>query len=353
MSKKKLDLTPYRDLVARIRIPHPTYELAMTEISRAYRSVGDTDFPLCLQILGPSRAGKTCVVKDFIKSVPPVRTTEGAVMPVVYARIPPKGTTMALMENILRALGDPYWYRGSESNKLARVIAQLEQCECKMLVLDEFQHLCDKGQNLALRRTTDNLKALVEPNKWALIASGLSDSRRVIDFDTQLSGRFDAEVEIPRFDWMDTSLNEQFRGVIASFEASLMPFEFPAFTDEQMALRLYLATGGLMGLLVKLLHRSIEDAIGDGRVAIGMPDMERAFRRAIRFASRVASGQGPFECQLSDALVAQRLEEFVAQATTMPDDEPEEGPDVPADKESAKKSRVTKESHKRELADAL
>ncbi len=353
MKKKKLELTQYRDLVARVRIPHPAYELAMTELTRSFQSVGDTDFPLCLQILGPSRAGKTCVVKDFIKCVPPTRTVAGIVMPVVYARIPPKGTTMALLENILRAVGDPYWFRGSESNKLARVIAQLESCECKMLVLDEFQHLCDKGQNLTLKRMTDNLKALVEPNKWALVASGLSESRRVIDFDSQLYGRFDAEVEIPRFDWLDTVLNEQFRGVIESFEESLAPFEFPSFADEQIALRMYLATGGLIGLLVKLLHRTIEDAIREDRLAIGKLDLERAFRRAIRFSSRVETGQGPFECKLSPTLVARRLEVFAQRATTMPDDEPEEVAATPPPNATGPRKRKSKQDHRRELAEAL
>lgn len=352
MTHEKLDLMQHRDLVARVRITHPAYELASTEIARAFNSVGDTDFPLCLQILGPSRAGKTCVVKDFISSVPPSRGSEGLLIPVVYARIPPKGTTMALLENILRAVGDPYWYRGSESNKLARVLLQLEKCECKMLVLDEFQHLCDKGQNVTLKRTTDNLKALVEPNKWALVASGLSESRRVIDSDPQLEGRFDAEVEIPRFDWLDSTLNSQFRGVIASFEASLSPFDFPSFSDDSIALRIYLATGGLMGLIVKLLHRAIEDAIRDDRLAINLKHLEQAFRRSIRTAARIDPGDGPFECKLTEALIARRMNDLVLRVNSEPDDEAEPDQEAPPSKD-AKARKKTKADHKRELADAL
>lgn len=348
-----VDLTMYRDLVARIRINHPAFELATAELSRSFKSVGKTDFPLCLQIIGPSRAGKTCVIKDFIKTVPAVRHEDGMRIPVVYARVPPKGTTTALMENILRALGDPYWYRGSESNKLARVIMQLEQCECRMLVLDEFQHLCDKGQNKTLKQTTDNLKALVEPNKWALVASGLSESRRVVDFDSQLEGRFDAEVEIPRFDWMSHDSNEKFRGVISAFQGALHPFDFPSFDSEEMALRLYLATGGLMGLLVKLLHRAIDDGIRDGRTAVDLGQLEQAYRRAIRQSSRVEVGQGPFECEVDATNAKSRIEEMVNMAAALPDEE-ESAPATGTDtSKNRKKRRQTKSDHKQALAEAL
>lgn len=348
---KHVDLTVYGDLIARIRINHPAFELATAELARSFKSVGNTDFPLCLQIIGPSRAGKTCVIKDFIKTVPATRHEDGMRIPVVYARVPPKGTTTALMENILRALGDPYWYRGTESNKLARVIMQLEQCECRMLVLDEFQHLCDKGQNQTLKRTTDNLKALVEPNKWALVASGLSESRRVVDFDSQLEGRFDAEVEIPRFDWMDADSNEQFRGVISAFQGAVHPFDFPSFDDEDMALRLYLATGGLMGLLVKLLHRAIDDGIRDSRTAVDLRQLEQAYRRAIRQSSRIEPGQGPFECKVDATNAKSRIEEMVKRVTALPDED-ESDPVVEASK-GGKKGRPTKSEHKQALAEAL
>lgn len=346
-----IDMTMYRDLVARVRVNHPAFELASTEMNESFESVGTTDHPLCLQIVGPSRAGKTCVIKEFIKTKPPVRTPEGLFAPVVYAKIPPRGTTMALMENILQSLGDPYWYSGTESKKLARVIKHLEDCGCRMLVLDEFQHLCDKGQNATLKLTTDNLKALVEPNKWALVASGLVDSKRVVDFDRQLAGRFDAEVEIPRFDWMNAESNEQFRGVIAAFQGALHPFDFPSFEDDEMALRLYLATGGLMGLLVKLLTRVIRDGIRDGRMSVTLAQLELAFRRSVRFSNTIEPGCGPFECKIDLNNAEFQVEEAVERVANLPD---EQEPDPVAGKpKKARKKRGSKIDHKQALAEAL
>lgn len=347
--KKPRDLNDYRDLLSRITIPHPAFELAGVELERAYDSVGRTSFPQCFQLLGPSRAGKTCVIKRFVAKYPPVREPERLHVRVVYAPIPPKGTPAGVMENLLKALGDPMWARGSQTNKLSRLLTLLEKCGCRMIVFDEFQHLIDKGQNQTLKQTRDWLKALVEPNQWALVASGLSDSRSAIDQDEQLRGRFDPFVAIRRFDWGDAELHEQFRGVLSAFQQAMTPFDLPSLEGDEMALRMYLATGGLIGLLVKLLHRAVEDAIRAKRVTISKAQLELAFRRAIRFASDIPSGKGPFEVPLVGVAVEPHLEQVVRLATTC--DAPPDPP--PSNTKPASGRRKTNMQHKRDLAEAI
>ncbi|HEV2681400.1 MAG TPA: TniB family NTP-binding protein [Rhodanobacter sp.] len=346
------DFESYRDLLSRIRIPHPAFELAGCELMHAYRGVGYSDFPRYLQLSGPSRAGKTCLVTDFMKTAPAIQRQEGLHRPIVYAPIPPKGTTMGVIENLLRALGDPHWARGTETNKLSRLLLQLSECGCRMIVLDEFQHLVDKGQNKTLKRTVDFIKALAEPNRWALVASGLSEAQAAIDGDAQLSGRFDAPLEIARFEWTDAVLHKQYRGVLAAFEEALAPFELPSLEGEELALRFYLATGGLMGLIVKLLQRVIEDAIDEERLTIRMPHLNDAFRRAIRFASRLRDGDGPFEMKLFGAPLEERRGEAVRMATAL-DDDPPVAPSPTSDSKAPKQSRKTIGDHKREMAEAL
>jgi len=344
------ELEPYRNLLARIRIPHPAFELAGNELDHAYRSIGHTEFPRYVHITGPTRSGKSCIVKDFLKKHPPIRLEEGMHQPVLYASIPPKGTTMAVIENLLQALGDPYWARGTESNKLSRLLIYLTECGCRMVILDEFQHLVDKGQNKKLRGTVDFIKALAEPNRWGLVAAGLNESRAAIDMDAQLSARFDAPVEIPRFEWTDAVLHDQYRGVLVSFQEALAPFEMPSLESEEMALRFYLATGGLMGLIVKILQRSIEDAIDDRRKMIAMTHLNRAFRRAIRFSDRTRVGNGPFEMKLFGAPVDELRKEAVRWATAIPEEPVERVHPAPTKKPSG---RPSVRDHKRELAEAL
>lgn len=350
--KRSPDFNAYRGLLKTIRIPHPAYALAITELERAYDTVGHTDFPQCRQLKGPSRGGKTCVIKDFMAHAPASRRTDGLQCPIVYAHIPPKGTTMGLIENLLNALGDPHWARGSESNKLSRLILQLTACGCRMIVLDEFQHLADKGQNKTLKRTVDFIKALVDPNQWALVASGLPEASRVIDLDPQLRGRFDAPLDMPRFDWTDGVLHEQFRGVLIAFEEAIAPFDIPPLDSEEMALRFYLATGGLIGLVAKLLQRAIHDAIADKRFTIALHHLNAAFRQAIRFSTQVAVGDGPFEIKLLGISLDERLSQIVRMATVSEYVDEAESSVIELAPARTRKQRTVAD-HKREMAEAL
>lgn len=352
------NLSIYSNLLSRVRIPHPAYDLGMSELQECYDSVGQTDFPQCLHLIGPSRAGKTCVVKEFLKKYPSVRKDDGVYMPIVYAEIPPTGTIVGVMENLLYALGDPHWSRGAISNKLARVKEGLQKCGCRMVVLDELQHLADKGQNLRLKHTRDWLKAMVASSEWALVVCGLDTSRVVITQDKQLKCRFDAPIEIPRFEWTDDVLYSQFLGVLGGFQDGLAPFSFPDMQDETVALRFYLASGGLIGLLVKLLQRAIKNAIKDNRTEIGLPDLEAAFRRAINFSSNIPVNQGPFTSKLLDTPLDERREFAVKMALAEEDvaeSVPKSAPTPPATTTSKPKPgpRDTQKEAKRQLAEAL
>jgi len=353
MNMAKKDLSVHINILSRVRIPHPAFDTALYELQHCYDSVGKTDFPQCLHLVGPSRAGKTCVVNEFRKKYPTVRNDDGLYMPIVYAEIPPTGTIPGVMENLLKALGDPYWSRGSISNKLARVIQGLKDCGCRMLVLDELQHLADKGQNLRLKHTRDWLKAMVGSNEWALVVCGLDTSRAVIAQDAQLKCRFDAPVEIPRFEWTDDTLYTQFLGVLGGFQDGLAPFSFPDMQDEMIALRFYLASGGLIGLVVKLLQRAIENAIKDNRTAIGLPELEVAFRRAIHFSSVIPVEQGPFTSKLLDTPLNERRA-LVVKLATATEDIAEKVPKASESSPTPKpRPRVTRKEAKRQMGDAF
>lgn len=354
MNIAQKDLSIHINILSRVRIPHPAYELALDELQHCYDSVGKTDFPQCLHLVGPSRAGKTCVINEFRKKYPTVRNDDGLHMPIVYAEIPPTGTIAGVLENILQALGDPAWARGSLTNKLSRVKVGLEECGCRMVVLDELQHLADKGQNLRLKQTRDWLKAMVGSNHWALVVCGLDTSRAVIAQDAQLKCRFDAPVDIPRFEWTDNALYSQFLGVLGGFQDGLAPFSFPDMQDEMIALRFYLASGGLIGLVVKLLQRAIENAIRENRTAIGLPELEVAFRRAIHFASVIPVDQGPFVSKLLDTPLDERRALTVKLATAEDDIAEKMQKNALASASGTHaKTRVTKKEAKRQMAEAL
>ncbi|MGH8052247.1 MAG: TniB family NTP-binding protein, partial [Arenimonas sp.] len=109
MSIHKKNLIQYKNLVDTIRIDHADFLTVKARLTQAYEDVGSSATPICLHIVGETRTGKSCVIKDFLQGYKRTWQEEGARQAVVYAAAPPKATVKALLEQLLRGLGDPHW----------------------------------------------------------------------------------------------------------------------------------------------------------------------------------------------------------------------------------------------------
>jgi len=300
------DLTVHKDLVGSIRIDHYAYEQILDAITEALEDVCEDPLmacsaavPSCQLIVGGTRTGKSTVATDVMARFAPARNREGVRQSIVYAAAPPKGTVKAILEQLLKALGDPHWARGSESNMTQRLLTLLRGVGCRMIIIDEFQHLSDKGQRRLLARTADWLKNLVEGKEWALVAIGLPEAISVINANPQLMARFDPPLVMPLFDWNDDQSRAQFKAILMSFVRELSPFELPDLGNHELALRMYLATSGRIGLFVKLMDRAVKTAIRKGDPRIRMEDLVVAFERSIWFAQDFPLPGGPFRGDIS------------------------------------------------------
>ncbi len=309
-------LTQYKNLVDSIRIDHVAYKTTYERLIESYESVGHSATPVCLHIVGESRTGKSCVLKDFIQSYLPDRNPDGRQQSVVYAPAPAKATVSAILEQLLKALGDPYWARGAQSNKTQRLQMMLDAVGCKMIIIDEFQHLVDKGQRAQLALSVDWLKGLIEHKQWALVAAGLPESCSVIQTNVQLANRFDATLIMPLFDWHNKKMRLQFKGVLQEFSHQLHPFELPDMSSDEIGLRFFLATSGRVGLLAKLIDRAVSRAIAQNTPKIRIEDLSNAYMDAIWSASQFPLEGGPFFASLeacSRRDVAQRVMGYATQ----------------------------------------
>ena len=337
--------------IKNLSISTPTFAFTHRCLHRTLMEASTTSTPACKHFVGHSRSGKSFIFREFEAQFPAVRTPSGLKKQVIYVQAPVKGTIKGLMEALLEALGDPNWMRGTYSNMLSRLLNLLHKVDCKMIIVDEFQHLVDKGQRFLLTGTTDWLKALVERNTFSLICVGLPSSKKIILRSEQLRNRFDATIEVPVYDWTDPDSQRVFRSLLKCIQREMAPFEVPDLTSPDLALRMFIACGGRIGLLSKILDRAVKDAIWDNRTAIRMKDLAEAFSTSIWFADELRLENGPFLGALSPNLVP----DLCKHAMTLADEVPYEE----ADKQThlgtlaAAKKSPSKVAVKKEIARAL
>jgi hypothetical protein len=299
------NLSKFRNLVSEVRIDHPAYSGAINAIEKAIRGAGQSTSPVCVMLVGETGTGKSSVIKDVCAEFAAERSKTGLKSALVHATAPSNGTPKGMAEMLLRALGDPHYTRGSLSAMTARLYKLLESVGCQAILVDEFQHLADKGQRITLHRASDWLKVLVEDQPYALIGAGLPECRRVVTQNAQLSRRFSAPIVMPTFRWNSKGSQNSWRMLLGAFQENLDPFELPDLKSEEIAYRMYLASAGRIGLLAKILEQAVRDAIDQNRHKIPLSQLQTAFERAIWTASTFSVEGGPFGSNI-DALYAQR-----------------------------------------------
>lgn len=266
-----------RNIVATTLIPHTAFQTATKRITQCCRYGGDSNEPVGIALIGESRTGKSRLLEECGATFPKVRDEEGINLPILIVSTPSKPTVKGLASEMLKAIGDPMHTSGTEISMTSRLSRLLKEIGTKMLIIDEFQHFYDKGTHQIMHHVADWLKILVDDTKVVLVVAGLPTCRQVIDQNEQLAGRFLAPLVMPRFDWSDTELREEFVAILEAFGESLsMHFDVPDMAAEEMAFRFYCATGGLMGYVTRLLRQMIWNALENNSRLIDLGKIEQA-----------------------------------------------------------------------------
>lgn len=215
---------------------------------------------LCLLICGESGVGKSTMVKWLIRALKPTRNEHGVKRPAIYVELPTAPTAIGVFEAMLAALGDPTPTTGTRSGKKLRLLKMLREQEVNLLVLDDLQHVFDRQSERILFDASDAIKEVLILYPMSVLCAGLADAERVVKSNEQLSRRHMSTLHIRRFDWKNKKSRGEFIAVLKIFRDSMKEFDMPDFEHKSMALRVFLATGGIMDFIFKLFLFTAEIA---------------------------------------------------------------------------------------------
>jgi len=263
-------------LVDKILVKHDKFKEVIKSIDMCYQGACCGSESTYLAIIGPPRAGKSRVLEHFESRHERSRTRNGLTVPVLRLKVPSKPTVIGLIEKMLCSLGDPLFFKGTENIKTERLHKLCIRADVKVLILDEFQHFYDQGSKKIQHSVADWLKIFIDDRKIGLVVAGLPISMEVIASNEQLESRFFKPIQISRFDWLIQSEREQFLAVLYSMQIKLDPFSFPELYSPEMGYRMYCASNGLMGFIVKILRKVTANALDKNNLNITLEDLNRA-----------------------------------------------------------------------------
>ena len=255
------------------------------QVSKAFDRVGEVHQDvLCsrssrgLMVLGPSGAGKTTTVREYLSTTFPQVRVPGQSCRAVHVEIPASPTQKSLATSILVGLGDPLAtaQRHSAELKMARVATLRRNLRTEVLVLDEAQHLVDYKRS-STYDAADWLKNLMNSAEITVVLVGLKRARKLLWVNEQLRRRFSAIVELERFGWATSEDQRRFASLVGSI-GRILPVPTVDLTESDTLLRLYHACFGLIDYLIKSLDRAVWTVLSGRASGIDRAVLARAFR---------------------------------------------------------------------------
>jgi Cdc6-like AAA superfamily ATPase len=260
------------------RFPQVKLLYARLEELMAYECIGEE--PECLAIVGDSGTGKTRLLTHFVEARPRVEHPEFSEVPVLYVEVPARCSVKMLAGLMLSKLGSPFWNRGDEVERTDQLITLLKGCQVRMIILDEVNHLADRGAAKSHYHVGDWIKQLIGASHLTVILAGTPAAAILWDTNEQLADRF-REVIVLRPLSMEAERLRELRSVLGAFRALMEGVSGIDITDEAHAKSIAFATAGRLRDIRRLLVRAVELAEKQSRFVITRSTLARAFLEVI------------------------------------------------------------------------
>jgi hypothetical protein len=286
----------------------------------------EVDLPPSLRLVcGNPGAGKSWLVEKFVERHADTREEFADRRRVILVELVEAATRRGFVATIFKKFGYSNTFRMTGDDIVDAIASQVELYGTSMILIDEAQLLTNVQRE---ESATQLLKGLLNIIRCQFVLIGLPQLKTIIDYK-ELDRRLLPDINLDAYEWTTIAGQIEFRALLAQFEVRLQLPRPSDLAASATAARLYVATDGMIGFLVRYLadalkltlergldyitiellaevyerrHPSVREASRSGFMAtlpIG-PDttLASAYGKHNRVASALA--RNPFSCPLED-----------------------------------------------------
>ena len=209
-------------------------------------------------LLGESGVGKSRLLQKFRNTYPPIIHEDFTEIPVLYLKVPSKGSINSLASAMLLEMRSVYWDRGTTIQLTKQLTKLLITCKVRIIILDEINHLVEKGGIKTHHGIADWLKILTDETSIPFILAGIPRAERLLHANDQLRSRFREVITIQPFSVENEKEKAVFRSVLKTFSQLIVDVPSVDLASPEMVDKMAFATAGRLRDIRRLLVRAVE-----------------------------------------------------------------------------------------------
>ena len=247
-------------------IPHPALKQASAALRlhqlRSLPLDGNAPRPGHLLLLtGAPGAGKSTVLKLHKARFPDVRDEDGLRITAILAEMPAPCTKRGVVEAIFRSMGHDAPADWNSARIVEEIANLVQRHHVLMIMLDEADRMMG-GETDAVAKF---LVSLLNTVKAQMVLAGATDLL-ALNTGYGLERRTQEDVVLTPYRWDTGEGQTSFRSLLGVFGMRLGVATPVALGEFHLARRIYVATGGHVGIVSKLLVAASRHAAGSGGV---------------------------------------------------------------------------------------
>lgn len=234
-------------------------------------------------LYGEPGVGKSAIletyVSSYLASCENLETDELTRVPIIKINIPSRPTINSLIVELLEEAGHTE-LSGTQSKLNIRLREFIKSQGVELLIFDEFQHLLREQAQISTRNVLNYIKTLMDETKVAVIMAGIPEGRKAIKDYGELFQRMTFEqAEIKPYNLKLKDACSEFVDLMQTIELILADagIKIISLTNKTILQRVFLATGGRIRLIERLIAKVLETS--DLTKTVNISDFERVYER--------------------------------------------------------------------------